>query len=550
VHWADFQASRLAERSPDHIIATGITPSGEFHIGHLRESLTGEMLTRAACDAGLSAEMIFIVDSADPLRRVYKFLSEDYSQYIGHPLGSIPAPNLDGSPNHDGETYAAHFLNPFIEALRQIGVRPRIVDNYQSYKQGRFNDAIKIFIEKRHEVREIIERVSGRELAEDWFPFSPVGADGGMDGVIVTSHEWPLIHWRDGNGVAGTHDLSQLGKFYGKLPWRLDWPARWAWNGISCEPFGKDHGTAGGSYDTGKEIVALLGYDAPVPLTYEWIQLKGMGAMSSSAGIAIGPLEALELVPPQILRFLIARNKPNRHIDFDTGDALISLADIYERQFARIMEEGELPPEEMKRRKKIAWEVDRAQIRFSQVEPVSSLFSAEGVGGDGYGASSVTFRYLVMLAQVRGSDDEVWSSLHKSGHMESITPSVQQAVRLKKIRSWLASEHFPESFRLVVQKEITPDAQFALSELARDAQVGTYLHNTHSSLAKCDWDVTSINNAICEPAKELEIGLSDAFAAMYWMFLGKNKGPKLASILVMLSRNEVLQLIANAKSII
>ena len=93
MHWADFQASRLAKRSADHIIATGITPSGEFHIGHLRESLTGEMLTRAACDAGLSAEMIFIVDSADPLRRVYKFLSEEYSQYIGHPLGSIPAPN-------------------------------------------------------------------------------------------------------------------------------------------------------------------------------------------------------------------------------------------------------------------------------------------------------------------------------------------------------------------------------------------------------------------------------------------------------------------------
>jgi lysyl-tRNA synthetase class I len=121
-------------------------------------------------------------------------------------------------------------------------------------------------------------------------------------------------------------------------------------------------------------------------------------------------------------------------------------------------------------------------------------------------------------------------------------------VRLEKIRSWLASEHFPESFRIVVQKEITPDAQFALSELARDGQVGTYLHNAHSSLSECDWDVTSINNAICEPAKDIEMDLSDAFTAMYWMFLGMNKGPKLASILVMLSRDEVLQLIANAKS--
>ena len=52
VHWSDVMAKRLAERGDTHIVATGITPSGEFHIGHLREILTGDMIARAARRAG------------------------------------------------------------------------------------------------------------------------------------------------------------------------------------------------------------------------------------------------------------------------------------------------------------------------------------------------------------------------------------------------------------------------------------------------------------------------------------------------------------------
>ena len=77
MHWSDVAAKRLAERGNKHIISTGITPSGEFHIGHLREILTGDMLTRAAKKAGLDVEFVFIVDSADPLRKVYSFLDDD-----------------------------------------------------------------------------------------------------------------------------------------------------------------------------------------------------------------------------------------------------------------------------------------------------------------------------------------------------------------------------------------------------------------------------------------------------------------------------------------
>ena len=99
MHWSDVVAQRLSERGQKHIVSTGITPSGEFHIGHLREILTGDMIAKAAKKAGLDVEFVFIVDSADPLRKVYSFLDDSYSTYIGHQLKQIPPPNAEGRPD-------------------------------------------------------------------------------------------------------------------------------------------------------------------------------------------------------------------------------------------------------------------------------------------------------------------------------------------------------------------------------------------------------------------------------------------------------------------
>ena len=99
MHWADYTAQTLKERGGKQVCASGITPSGEFHIGHIREILSAEMIHRACLDLGLESKYIFIVDSMDPLRRVYDFLSPDYERYIGVPLAFIPAPDENGNPN-------------------------------------------------------------------------------------------------------------------------------------------------------------------------------------------------------------------------------------------------------------------------------------------------------------------------------------------------------------------------------------------------------------------------------------------------------------------
>ena len=500
MHWADFAAQTLSKRGNKHIIASGITPSGEFHIGHLREILTGDMVARACRDAGLDAESVFIVDSADPLRKVYPFLSDEYEKYIGCPLAKIPAPDENGDPGNDGRSYAEHFLGPFLKALEQIDVKPRIIDNYTSYQNGEFAEKSRIACEKASEIREIIERVSGRELAEDWFPFNPYGHNGSLDGVTVTGFEWPYVHWVQ-DGVPGKSDLN---KAEGKLPWRVDWPAKWGWVGVTCEPFGKDHGAAGGSYATGKEISELFGDIPPNPLVYEWISLKGQGAMSSSTGNTIGPLEALDLVPPEILRYLIASTKPKKAITFDAGMSLVELADEYERLLARDID-SELADENLSRRQKVAVEDAEGALRMSAI-------------GDSK-QSSVSFRHLAMLSQVK-NDEEIIN-----------TYGSNISDRLIRMKNWINGPHFPEELRINILQEPMGGLDSKITKMLNE------------KISSCDWNTKSIGEAISKAFKEGEINAKEGYRNLYKAILGVEKGPRLAPILAELDKEHVLKLL-------
>jgi len=521
MHWADRTAIRLSERGGDQVSASGITPSGEFHIGHLREILTAEMIHRACLGAGMESKYIFIVDSMDPLRRVYDFLAPSYEQYIGHPLAYIPAPGPDGEPSSDGGSYAEHFLTPFLSALNEIGVFPEVVMNHETYESGKFAESIDSVISQMGEIREIIESVSGRQLPEGWFPYNPIGSDGSLDGVTVTGYEKPFVHWVDRHGIEGSSDIRQ-GE--GKLPWRVDWAARWRILGITCEPAGKDHGAAGGSYDTGIPICRLLGGDPPDKMTYEWIQLKGMGPMSSSSGLTIGPMEALQLVPPEIIRYVIARSKVNRHIDFDTGEALFNTADEYERIVAKPLEESE----GMSKRQRIAMDTQVGAIRLSQVE----------LGGDPADSiAGVSFRHLSLLAQIKSEDDDVWGSLRKSGHLDG-KPRRSLERRLRRMRNWVDGPHFPETAKIDVRESPSEEVRANLTAGQRE-----FLSTLGSELADCDWTDDSVGRCISSVANKSDLDGKDAYAAIYWIILGKSHGPRISSILTEMSKDHVLSLI-------
>jgi lysyl-tRNA synthetase class 1 len=518
-------AQRLAERGQEHIVATGITPSGEFHIGHLREILTGDMIVRAARKAGLKAQLVFVVDNADPLRKVYPFLSDEYQAFIGHQLGSIPAPDNDGHPDWkrfetEGRSYADHFLEPFLEALAQIGVHPTLLPNLDAYQSGKFAASTKRACDDPAAIREIIERVSGRELPESWFPWQPLDSQGSLDGVSVTGYEYPLVHWTDAHGVEGSSDIT---KGEGKLPWRLDWPAKWGFNGITCEPFGKDHGAAGGSYDTGKEIARFFGHEPPLPLTYEWISLRGQGAMSSSTGNTVGPIEALALVPPEILRFLIANSKPNKAIEFDTGMGLVNLADEFERWSARDLE-TELSDASLSRRQRVQLEDSAAALALASPDVEKAV-----------SATSVSFRHLALLAQIKTSDAEVWSSLAESHDVGEPTDELRD--RLRRMRTWIDSTHFPEEMRISVLPMPSKQALEALSPELRPV-----IKHLHAALSDHPWTNEGITAAFKFAAESSQTSMRQVYRTCYAVFMGQERGPRLGPILANCDRTTMLDL--------
>lgn len=714
MHWAEYFASNFADKGTQRI-AAGITPSGEFHIGHLREILTCDILFRAVRNTdgqtfdelnqsereneqkidsntdeswsrginpktkdffkseeeflqhmgsggksliedepGASesmsnlydnleefnvqnedfTEFIFIVDDADPLRKVYPFLNEEYEKFVGHQLGNIPPPDLEGKPDYtrydegNGESYADHYVGPFIEALKKIGVRPKIIRNLKSYVDGEYAEYIDLAFEKSEQIREIITSVSGRELPDDWYPFNPVGSDGSLVGVKVTGYDASsgLVSWVDRHGVEGTSDIK---KGEGKLPWRIEWAAKWALHAVSCEPFGKDHAASGGSYDTGKEIVKLFPdrhgnpTKAPLPLPYEWISIKGGGAMSSSTGNAIGPLDVLGIVPPEIIRFLIAKNQPKRHIDFDTGTCLIELSDEYQKSLDDLEKWAKLDLQEKEKhskRQKKANDVLVSTIAYSQIEDITEGGYANQEWIEELfhyiGGSSVSFRHLSLLAQLYSVDHDVWKSLYESGIIkensyqllcqfgnqnigspyifrDSIVKSSDDFVyedwltknpeqeakinkhrnwsdtkeriaweiycnemekdgwalgethtlprRLQAIRNWIASEHFPDGYRLRIQDALSENAKQNIDSNDED-----YLQALKQGLSECNWEAEEINNEICNLAKERGLRLNDTFQLLYWIFLDQSHGPKLKSILSEMKRQVVVDLLQMA----
>ena len=267
MHWSDAMAARLMESSGTHVIASGITPSGEFHIGHLREILTGDMIARAIHDGGGEARSVFIVDSMIPFAGCMS--SSILLRSHRSSTAFIPAPDSEGRPG--GRPAGVVYADAFSLDLSRLGYcrcPAEVIYNHRTYEQGQFAPAIRTLMQRSDEVRAIIERISGRELPPGWSVYNPLGSDGSMDGVEVTGFEDPFVLWRDRHGVTGRSDIRAA---EGKLPWRLDWPARWGIHGITCEPFGKDHGASGGSYATGRPIAAdVLGHAPPAPLIYEW----------------------------------------------------------------------------------------------------------------------------------------------------------------------------------------------------------------------------------------------------------------------------------------
>ena len=123
-----------------------------------------------------------------------------------------------------------------------------------------------------------------------------------------------IVHYTCRCSHRGVMSLSDGAKISGKLVWKVDWPMRWAHEGISFEPVGEDHHAPTGSFTVGRRLVeSLYGGVAPYSTVYSFVSLAGVsGKMSGSAGGAAIPATALDVLEPALVRWLYARRAPDQ----------------------------------------------------------------------------------------------------------------------------------------------------------------------------------------------------------------------------------------------
>jgi lysyl-tRNA synthetase, class I len=478
-HWADLLADDIiAQRGRHHVVNTGITPSGEIHIGNMREVVTADAIHRVLIERGQESRLLYIADTYDPLRHVYPFLDpQRYRDKVGQPLSEIPCPCGQHS------SYAEHFLAPFLWSLEQLGIHPTVHRADQLYKAGTYTEAIVMALQRRDLIRQILKEETGRETPHDWSPFNPpCQARGRINQAIVVgfSAEAHTVDYECACGHADT--VSMAGG--GKLTWRVDWPARWRIFGVTVEPFGKDHSSKGGSYDTGVRIAReVYSIEPPYPVRYEWLSLAGKGDMSSSKGNVLPIHAMLEVVPPEVLRYLILRVPPQRSIRLDPGLPLLQLIDEYDDVEAK-----------------------NRDFRASELAAIS-----------GVKAVGVPYRHMVTVVQAAQGDADKWMEiLQRNGYRLDNTAGLHE--RAAHAQRWLET-FAPMELRFCVQEQLPPAATGLtdiqrhtlqlLAERLRPGMTGEQIHQLIYSLKD-----------------ELRVAPDLLFKAIYLALLGKAEGPR------------------------
>src|SRR5204862_159586 len=100
----------------------------------------------------------------------------------------------------------------------------------------------------------------------------------------------------------------------GKLVWKVDWPMRWAYEGVVFEPSGVDHSSPGSSFQVGGQIVGIFGGKQPIGPMYAFVGISGMAKMSSSKGGVPTPGDALEDMEAPLLRLVYDGRQPNQSV--------------------------------------------------------------------------------------------------------------------------------------------------------------------------------------------------------------------------------------------
>ena len=136
---------------------------------------------------------------------------------------------------------------------------------------------------------------------------------------------------------------------------------------------------------------------------------------------------------------------------------------------------------------------------------------------------------------MKQEDAEVWKSLNQTHGIDEKKPSRVLQERLWRMRNWVAGDLFPDSSRVAIQEKINTEWVDSLDE----GQI-TYLQRLSESAMILENTESAINQWIRNTAQDCKLDTKVAFNTLYNLYLGKDKGPRLASLLSALGKEQII----------
>ncbi|MBJ6634000.1 lysine--tRNA ligase [Streptomyces coelicolor] len=548
--------------APVVVVASGLSPSGPIHLGNLREVMTPHLVADEIRRRGYQVRHLISWDDYDRYRKVpagVPGVDETWAEHIGKPLTSVPAPK--GSPYAN---WAEHFKAAMVESLAELGVEFDGISQTEQYTSGVYREQILHAMKHRGDIDAILAQyrtkkapakkqqqkpVDEAELeaaegsgaaAEDdgssgsagYFPYKPYCGNCEKDLTTVTSYDDDSTELTYSCTSCGFSETVRLNEFNrGKLVWKVDWPMRWAYEGVIFEPSGVDHSSPGSSFQVGGQIVGIFGGEQPIGPMYAFVGISGMAKMSSSKGGVPTPADALKIMEPQLLRWLYARRRPNQSFKVAFDQEIQRLYDEWDRLEAKVADGSALPADVAAH--------SRAVRTASGELPRTPR--------------PLPYRTLASVADITaGHEDQALRILSDLDPANPLASLDEARPRYDKAEAWI-NTHVPADQRTIVRDEPDTELLKSLDEQGReslrlllDGLAGNW---SLDGLTHLVYGVPKVQAGFSADAtpKELPAEIKTAqrsfFALLYQLLVSRDTGPRLPTLLLAVGQDRVRHLL-------
>ena len=541
--FADEVIAESGRRSPGNavVVASGLSPSGPIHLGNLREVMVPHLVADEIRRRGIDCVHILSWDDFDRLRKVPAGVDPAWAEHIGKPLTSVPAPPGSACPN-----WAEHFKAPMAAALARLGVEFRGISQTQMYTSGAYVEQVLLAMRERSRIDAVLAQYRTRAAASGPGAAAAAEDDGATSAGYFPYKPYCSACERDLTTVSGYDDQSTALSYscacghsetvrlaehrHGKLVWKVDWPMRWAYEGVVFEPSGVDHQAPGSSFAVGGRLVGeIFGGQQPIGPMYAFVGISGMAKMSSSRGGVPTPADALGIMEEPVLRWLYARRRPQQSFTVAFDSEVHRLYDEWDAVARKVAGGTASGPD--------ASSYGRA-VRTAAGELPRTL-------------RPLPYRMLASVADITtGNAEQTLRILSDSDAERPLASLDEVRPRLDRAQNWAATQ-LPADQRTVLAD--VPDAS-ALESLTASERAALDLllagldpHWSLDGLSQLVYAVPKLQAGLpagASPTPELKAAQRAFFALVYRLLIGRDTGPRLPTLLLAAGQERIRKLLS------